>query len=36
MYVCVVEDECNRVRGLKNEEVIHCKKEDIKKVLLFR
>lgn len=34
--MCVVEDECNGVRGLKNEEVIHCKKEDIKKVLLFR
>lgn len=34
--MCVVEDEFNGVRGLKNEEVIHCKKEDIKKVLLFR
>lgn len=34
--MCVVEDEFNGVRGLKNEEVIHCKKEDIKKMLLFR
>ena len=34
--VCVGEDGCIKDIGLKNKKGIYCKKEDIKKMLLFR